>query len=94
VIEAANATPCGLAAYVFTKEMGRGIRMCERLESGTLGLNEIRIGATEAPFGGVKQSAIGRAGHRLVIRPLADRSSGAVQAHPGCQKIGSDCYNY
>jgi succinate-semialdehyde dehydrogenase / glutarate-semialdehyde dehydrogenase len=64
VIEAANATPYGLAAYVFTKDIGRGIRMCERLESGMVGLNEIRIGATEAPFGGVKQSGIGREGGR------------------------------
>lgn len=64
VIEAANATPYGLAAYVFTRDIGRGLRVSERLECGMVGLNDVRIGAAEAPFGGVKQSGIGREGGR------------------------------
>ncbi|MEX0923377.1 MAG: NAD-dependent succinate-semialdehyde dehydrogenase [Rhodovibrionaceae bacterium] len=64
VIAAANNVPQGLAAYLFTGDLGRGIRVGERLETGMVGLNEVRIGATEAPFGGVKQSGIGREGGR------------------------------
>ena len=64
VIAAANDVPHGLAAYVFTGSLGRGIRVSERLETGMVGLNDVRIGATEAPFGGVKQSGMGREGGR------------------------------
>jgi len=64
VITSANDVPYGLAAYVFTENLGRAIRVGEKLETGMVGINEIRIGAAEAPFGGVKQSGIGREGGR------------------------------
>ena len=64
VIEAANAVPYGLSAYLFTENMDRAIRVGERLETGMVGINDIRIGAAEAPFGGVKASGIGREGGR------------------------------
>ena len=64
VIAAANNVPYGLAAYVFSGDLGRGLRVSERLETGMVGLNDVRIGATEAPFGGVKQSGMGREGGR------------------------------
>ena len=64
VIVSANDVPYGLAAYVFTENLGRAIRVGERLETGMVGINDIRIGAAEAPFGGVKQSGIGREGGR------------------------------
>lgn len=64
VIVAANEVPYGLAAYLFTENLSRAIRVAERLETGMVGVNEIRIGAAEAPFGGVKQSGIGREGGR------------------------------
>lgn len=63
-IARANDVPYGLAAYVFTESMSRAIRAGEALETGMVGINEIRIGAAEAPFGGVKQSGIGREGGR------------------------------
>jgi succinate-semialdehyde dehydrogenase / glutarate-semialdehyde dehydrogenase len=63
-IAAANDVPYGLAAYIFTEDMARAIRVSERLETGMVGVNDIRIGAAEAPFGGVKQSGIGREGGR------------------------------
>jgi succinate-semialdehyde dehydrogenase / glutarate-semialdehyde dehydrogenase len=44
--------------------MSRAIRVSERLEVGMVGVNDIRIGAAEAPFGGVKQSGLGREGGR------------------------------
>ncbi|WP_323959560.1 aldehyde dehydrogenase family protein [Arthrobacter sp. JZ12] len=61
-VRLANATEYGLAAYVFTKDLNRGIRMGERLETGMLGLNAGVISNAAAPFGGVKQSGLGREG--------------------------------
>jgi succinate-semialdehyde dehydrogenase/glutarate-semialdehyde dehydrogenase len=58
----ANATEYGLVAYVFTSDMARGLRMAERIESGMLGLNTGVISNVAAPFGGVKQSGLGREG--------------------------------
>lgn len=58
----ANATEMGLVAYVFTGDLGRGLRVGERLESGMVGLNRGLVSDPAAPFGGVKQSGIGREG--------------------------------
>ncbi|MDR6416621.1 acyl-CoA reductase-like NAD-dependent aldehyde dehydrogenase [Pseudarthrobacter sulfonivorans] len=49
-------------AYVFTKDLNRGLRVSERLETGMLGLNAGVISTAAAPFGGVKQSGLGREG--------------------------------
>jgi succinate-semialdehyde dehydrogenase/glutarate-semialdehyde dehydrogenase len=61
-VRLANNTEYGLVAYVFTKDINRGIRMGERLETGMLGLNAGVISNAAAPFGGVKQSGLGREG--------------------------------
>jgi succinate-semialdehyde dehydrogenase/glutarate-semialdehyde dehydrogenase len=61
-IRLANNTEYGLAAYVYTRDLNRGIRMGERLETGMLGLNTGVISNAAAPFGGVKQSGLGREG--------------------------------
>lgn len=58
----ANDTEYGLVAYVFTKDHNRGMRMANRLETGMLGLNAGVISNAAAPFGGVKQSGLGREG--------------------------------
>ena len=55
----ANGTPYGLAAYLFTKDLATAIRTSEALEFGMIGVNEWAPHATEAPFGGSKQSGIG-----------------------------------
>ncbi len=64
VLALANGVEYGLSAYIFTENMDRAIRVSERLETGMVGVNEIRIGAAEAPFGGVKASGLGREGGR------------------------------
>ena len=61
-IAAANDTEFGLVAYVFTSDLDRGFRVCERLESGMVGLNQGLVSNAGAPFGGVKQSGLGREG--------------------------------
>ena len=62
VIAKANATEYGLVAYVYTGDIGRGLRVCERLDYGMVGLNRGLVSDPAAPFGGTKQSGIGREG--------------------------------
>jgi succinate-semialdehyde dehydrogenase/glutarate-semialdehyde dehydrogenase len=58
----ANATEFGLVAYVYTRDLRRGLRVSEALESGMIGLNRGLVSDPAAPFGGVKQSGLGREG--------------------------------
>jgi succinate-semialdehyde dehydrogenase/glutarate-semialdehyde dehydrogenase len=61
-VRLANESDFGLVAYVFTGDFGRGLRLAEKLEFGMLGLNAGVISTPAAPFGGVKQSGLGREG--------------------------------
>ncbi|WP_323039842.1 NAD-dependent succinate-semialdehyde dehydrogenase [Gemmobacter sp.] len=63
----ANDTPFGLAAYFYTRDLARAFRVGEALESGMVGLNTGLISTEVAPFGGVKQSGLGREGSQLGI---------------------------
>ncbi len=67
VIAAANATEFGLASYFFSRDIGRIFRVGEALEYGMVGINTGLISTTEVPFGGVKQSGLGREGARQGI---------------------------
>ena len=62
VIRRANDTEYGLVAYVFTEDMKRGLNVCERLDYGMVGLNRGLVSDPAAPFGGTKQSGLGREG--------------------------------
>ena len=64
VIERANDTEFGLASYFYSRDIGRVMRVAERLESGMVGVNTGLISTAEAPFGGVKQSGLGREGSK------------------------------
>ncbi|WP_448002835.1 NAD-dependent succinate-semialdehyde dehydrogenase [Agromyces bauzanensis] len=61
-VRLANSTEFGLISYVFTKDLARGHRMIDRLATGMMGLNTGLVSNAAAPFGGVKQSGIGREG--------------------------------
>jgi succinate-semialdehyde dehydrogenase/glutarate-semialdehyde dehydrogenase len=61
-IAKANDTEYGLVAYVYTRDLKRALRVCEGLETGMVGLNQGMVSNAGAPFGGVKQSGIGREG--------------------------------
>lgn len=61
-VAAANDTEYGLVAYVFTRDLDRAFGVCERLETGMIGLNQGIVSNAGAPFGGVKQSGTGREG--------------------------------
>jgi succinate-semialdehyde dehydrogenase/glutarate-semialdehyde dehydrogenase len=59
-IEAANSSPFGLAAYVFTRDLSRAFRLMEQVEAGMISINDGLPTTSNAPFGGVKQSGWGR----------------------------------
>lgn len=63
----ANDTEFGLAAYFYSRDVGRIFRAAEAIESGMIGVNTGLISTAEAPFGGVKQSGLGREGSRYGI---------------------------
>ncbi|WP_298804841.1 NAD-dependent succinate-semialdehyde dehydrogenase [uncultured Pseudokineococcus sp.] len=60
----ANDTEYGLVSYVYTRDVGRALRVCEQVETGMVGLNQGVVSNPAAPFGGVKQSGFGREGGR------------------------------
>ncbi len=62
VVARANDTEYGLVAYLYTRDIDRGLRVSERLEYGMVGLNRGLVSDPAAPFGGMKQSGIGREG--------------------------------
>ena len=66
-VAAANDTPFGLVSYLYTRDLGRAVRVSERLETGMIGLNQGMVSNPAAPFGGVKQSGLGREGGRAGI---------------------------
>ena len=62
VVARANAGRYGLAAYLFTRDLGRAMRTSERLEFGIVGVNDAMPASPTAPFGGFKESGLGREG--------------------------------
>jgi succinate-semialdehyde dehydrogenase/glutarate-semialdehyde dehydrogenase len=66
-INLANSTPFGLAGYACTRDLGRAFRVAEGIETGMIGINEGAISSDSTPFGGVKESGLGREGSFLGI---------------------------
>jgi succinate-semialdehyde dehydrogenase/glutarate-semialdehyde dehydrogenase len=62
VIKMANDTIYGLAAYLYTKDLSRALRVSEALRFAIIGINDINPTSAAAPFGGMKQSGLGREG--------------------------------
>jgi succinate-semialdehyde dehydrogenase/glutarate-semialdehyde dehydrogenase len=72
VVALANATEYGLAAYFYTRDIGRVWRVAEALEYGMVGINTGILSAENVPFGGIKQSGIGREGSRYGIEEYVE----------------------
>ena len=72
VVAAANNTPYGLAAYLWTRDLGRAFRVAEALDYGIIGVNDGLPATPHAPFGGVKASGIGREGGRWGLEEYLD----------------------
>lgn len=79
-IALANATEYGLAAYAFTRDLARTLRLAERLETGMLGINTGIVSNPAAPFGGVKASGFGREGGFEGIEEYLDTTYVALPA--------------
>jgi succinate-semialdehyde dehydrogenase/glutarate-semialdehyde dehydrogenase len=77
-IDRANDTEYGLVAYVFTRDIKRALRVCEGLETGMVGLNQGMVSNAGAPFGGVKQSGIGREGGKEGLEEFLETKYVAV----------------
>lgn len=79
VLAMANDTTYGLAAYVYTRDLSRAWRMWEGLEFGIIGINDINPSAAAAPFGGMKESGIGREGGREGIEAYLETKLVGIQ---------------
>ncbi|MGH7084240.1 MAG: aldehyde dehydrogenase family protein, partial [Acetobacteraceae bacterium] len=71
-IRLANDTEFGLAAYFYTRDLGRAFRVAEALEYGIVGINEGIISTEVAPFGGMKESGLGREGSKYGIEEFLE----------------------
>jgi len=72
VIKMANDTPYGLAAYFYSRDLGRCFRMMEALDYGMVGVNEGVMSTEVAPFGGVKESGVGREGSKYGLEEYTE----------------------
>jgi succinate-semialdehyde dehydrogenase/glutarate-semialdehyde dehydrogenase len=81
VIRRANDTPWGLVGYVFTQDVDKALRFSAALEVGMVGLNTGIVSNPAAPFGGVKQSGLGREGGRTGIEEFLEYKYTAIPVH-------------
>ena len=78
VIAMANATDYGLAAYIYTQNLARALRTFEQLQFGIIGINDINPTSAAAPFGGMKESGLGREGAREGIEEYLETKLGGL----------------
>lgn len=77
-LEMANDTEYGLAAYIYTRDIGRAFRVFEGLNFGIIGINDINPTSAAAPFGGMKDSGLGREGSREGIMEYLETKLGGI----------------
>ncbi|MGH3645107.1 MAG: aldehyde dehydrogenase family protein [Mycobacterium sp.] len=71
-IELANSTTSGLTSYVFSRDINRALAINDALDTGMVGINTGLVSNPAAPFGGIKESGLGREGGRLGIEDFLD----------------------
>ncbi|SEQ23380.1 NAD-dependent succinate-semialdehyde dehydrogenase [Piscibacillus halophilus] len=81
VIAEANDTDYGLAAYIFSENLDRSLRVMEKLEYGIVGVNDVFPATAEAPFGGVKQSGVGKEGGHHGIHEFVEQKYVSIGMH-------------
>jgi len=72
VIEMANDTTFGLASYVYTRDLSRAIKVSEALNFAIIGINDINPTSAAVPFGGIKESGVGREGAKIGLAEYLD----------------------
>ncbi len=87
-IAAANATEYGLVAYAFTRDLDRALRVSDRLDTGMVGINQGVVSNAAAPFGGVKQSGIGREGGFEGLDEYLSTKYVAIASPPAAPAMG------
>jgi succinate-semialdehyde dehydrogenase/glutarate-semialdehyde dehydrogenase len=78
VLHIANDTEWGLVGYVFTENMAKALRFSQELEVGMVGINTGLVSNPIAPFGGVKQSGLGREGGKIGIEEFLEYKYTAI----------------
>jgi succinate-semialdehyde dehydrogenase / glutarate-semialdehyde dehydrogenase len=73
VVDMANDTTYGLASYLYTRDISRALRVAERLDFGIIGINDINPTSASVPFGGIKESGLGREGAREGLLEYLDQ---------------------
>jgi len=73
VVEMANDTTYGLASYLYTRDISRALKVAEKLDFGIIGINDINPTSASVPFGGIKESGLGREGAREGILEYLDQ---------------------
>lgn len=89
VVKAANATAYGLVAYVFTQDIDRALRVSERLDVGMVGINRGIVSNAAAPFGGVKESGLGREGGEEGIDEYLELKYVAIDGGASTPELGT-----
>jgi len=89
-IAAANDTEYGLVAYAFTRDLDRALRVSDRLDTGMVGINQGVVSNAAAPFGGVKQSGIGREGGLEGLDEYLTTKYVAIASRPSAPAMGLD----
>jgi succinate-semialdehyde dehydrogenase/glutarate-semialdehyde dehydrogenase len=87
-VEAANATEFGLVSYLFTQDLDRALRVGDRLDTGMVGINQGMVSNAAAPFGGIKESGLGREGGAEGLEDYTDLKYLAVASRPAAPKQG------
>jgi succinate-semialdehyde dehydrogenase/glutarate-semialdehyde dehydrogenase len=90
VVHAANATPYGLVAYVFTQDIDRAMRVADRLDTGMVGVNQGLVSNAAAPFGGVKASGMGREGGHEGLEAYLETKYVAIAGPPAPPAMAMD----
>ncbi|MEJ8662242.1 MULTISPECIES: NAD-dependent succinate-semialdehyde dehydrogenase [Streptomyces] len=85
-LSAANDTEFGLVSYLYTQDLNRALRMSERLETGMVGLNRGYVSDPSAPFGGMKQSGVGREGGNTGIDEYLEQKYIAINMAPPSER--------
>ncbi len=83
LLAAANSVSSGLVAYVFSKDLDRVLRLGDRLDTGMVGINRGVVSNAAAPFGGVKESGLGREGGEEGLREYQELKYLAIDGEPG-----------